>query len=115
DLSGMFASVGYWNANSFADGHLWLSSDGAGGTQIWFDMDGLPVGSGTWLVTTLDGVNPATLGIANGVITEGASSGGGSAGGSGQTYTSDNNGDSWSGTAGDDTFNLGRGGDHVTG
>jgi RTX calcium-binding nonapeptide repeat (4 copies) len=43
----------------------------------------------------------------------GSSPGGGSA--SGQTYTSDNNGDHWTGTTGDDTFHLGRGGDVVTG
>ncbi|HEY4032085.1 MAG TPA: glycoside hydrolase family 16 protein [Caulobacteraceae bacterium] len=123
DLSGMFSSVGYWNNNSFGDGHLWLTSDGVGGTQIWFDMEGLSTGSGTWLVTTLDGVDPSSLSISNGVITEGGSSGGssggsgstGSSGGSGQTFTSDNNGDWVTGTAGDDTFNLGRGGDHVTG
>jgi RTX calcium-binding nonapeptide repeat (4 copies) len=40
-------------------------------------------------------------------------SGGGS--GSGQTFTSDNNGDHWTGTSGDDTFHLGRGGDVVAG
>jgi Ca2+-binding RTX toxin-like protein len=33
----------------------------------------------------------------------------------GQTFTSDNNGDHWVGTAGNDTFNLGRGGDWVSG
>jgi hypothetical protein len=33
----------------------------------------------------------------------------------GQTFTSDNNGDHWTGTSGDDTFHLGRGGDVVTG
>jgi Ca2+-binding RTX toxin-like protein len=34
---------------------------------------------------------------------------------SGQTFTSDNNGDHWVGTTENDTFNLGRGGDYVTG
>jgi beta-glucanase (GH16 family) len=125
DLSAMFASVGYWNNNTFADGHLAVTSDGAGGAQIWFDLDGLPVGAGTWLVTTLDHVAPSSLSISNGVITEGWSSSGGSSvsgaspggatSGGGQTFWSDNNGDYWYGTSGDDTFNLGRGGDYVTG
>jgi beta-glucanase (GH16 family) len=124
DLSAMFASVGYWNNNTFTDGHLAATSDGAGGTQIWFDLDGLPVGAGTWLVTTLDHVAPSSLSISNGLITEGWSSSGASAPSSagpsygapsGQTFTSDNAGDWWSGTAGDDTFNLGRGGDVVSG
>jgi hypothetical protein len=46
--------------------------------------------------------------------TGGGSTGGGSTGG-GQTYTSDNAGDHWTGTAGNDVFNLGRGGDLVAG
>jgi hypothetical protein len=128
DLSTMFSHYGYSNPNSFSDGRLWLASDGQGGTQIWWDMDGLPVGTGgTWLITTLDHVDPSSLSISNGVITEGwsSSSGGSSSGGSasggstsgdgGQTFTSDNKGDGWVGTPGNDTFNLGRGGDWVTG
>jgi beta-glucanase (GH16 family) len=124
DLSAMFQHYGYAGANPLSDGHLKLVADGAGGTQVWFNMDGLPAGSGTWLVTTLDHVDPSTLSISNGVITEGAaaSSGGSSTSATaptsstgGQTFTSDNAGDHWTGTAGDDTFNLGRGGDTVTG
>jgi hypothetical protein len=91
-------------------------------------MDGLPVGTGgTWLITTLGHVDPSSLSISNGVITEGwsssgsssasggSSSGGSTSGAGGQTYASDNNGDAWVGTPGSDTFNLGRGGDWVTG
>jgi beta-glucanase (GH16 family) len=122
DLSTMFSHYGYSNPNSFSDGRLWLASDGQGGTQIWWDMDGLPVGSGgTWLITTLDHVDPSSLSISNGVITEGSNSGstttGGSAasGATGQTFTSDNNGDHWAGTSGNDSFNLGRGGDYASG
>jgi hypothetical protein len=55
----------------------------------------------------------------NEVVQSYAISGGGSPGGdggtTGQTFTSDDNGDVWVGTAGNDTFNLGRGGDWVTG
>jgi hypothetical protein len=122
DLSAMFSKYGYWNPNSFSDGHLGLASDGAGGTQVWFDAGGLPYGTGgTWLIATLDHVDPTSLSISNGVITEGWSSGGssttssGSASATGQSYWSDNNGDWQYGTSGSDTFNLGRGGDYVTG
>ena len=133
DLSAMFKAYGYTGANPLADGHLKFVSDGAGGTQVWVDLDGLPVGTGgTWLVTDLDHVASSSLSVSGGVITEsgsptstgsGSSSTGGSStagGGSssttaGQTFTSDNNGDHWTGTAGNDTFILGRGGDVVTG
>ena len=127
DLSAMFAAYGYAGSNPLADGHLAFASDGAGGTQVWVDLDGLPYGSGgTWLGTTLDHVAPSSLSYSNGVITEGAGSGSsgsassGSTGGStsgttGQTFWSDNNGDYQVGTAGNDVFNLGRGGDYVTG
>ncbi|HEY4031784.1 MAG TPA: family 16 glycosylhydrolase [Caulobacteraceae bacterium] len=138
DLSGMFSRYGYSGSNPLSDGHLKFVSNGAGGTQVWFDMDGLSAGSGTWLVTTLDNVSPSSLSIANGLITEGAaaSSAAGASSTStpasstsasssstssapastgGKTFTSDNNGDHWTGTAGNDTFNLGRGGDVVTG
>jgi beta-glucanase (GH16 family) len=131
DLSGMFASVGYSGSNPVADGRLAFVSDGQGGTQIWFDADGLPIGSGgTWLVTTLDHVAPSSLSISNGLISEAgssisyatvgpttgsAASGSAGSGSAGQTFTSDNNGDHWAGTSGNDTFNLGRGGDYVVG
>jgi Ca2+-binding RTX toxin-like protein len=115
DLSGMFASLNYWGSNPLADGHLAFVSDGAGGTQVWFDADGLSGVSGTWLVTTLDHVAPSTLSISNGLITEALSSSSSTSTGSGQTFWSDNNGDAWTGTSGNDTFNLGRGGDWVVG
>jgi beta-glucanase (GH16 family) len=114
DLSAMFARYGYSGTDPLHDGHLSFASDGQGGTQVWFDMDGLPVGSGTWLVTTLDHVSPSSLAISGGVISEGSGSGS-TASTPGQTFTSDNNGDHWTGTAGNDVFNLGRGGDVVTG
>ena len=40
DLRGMLASAGYDGRDPFADGHLKLASDGAGGTQVLFDRDG---------------------------------------------------------------------------
>jgi beta-glucanase (GH16 family) len=117
DLSAMFAHYGYTGSNPLQDGHLKLVSDGQDGAQVWFDMDGLSSGSGSWLVTTLDHVAPASLGIANGVLTSGGASGSGapSPAGSGQTFTSDNAGDHWTGTSGNDMFNVGRGGDVIAG
>jgi beta-glucanase (GH16 family) len=126
DLSAMFASVGYWGSNPLADGRLAFVSDGQGGTQVWFDADGLPIGTGgAWLITTLDHVAPSSLGISNGVVTDGPAPSGATAAastsvaptssGAGQSFTSDNNGDYWVGTSGNDTFNLGRGGDYVAG
>jgi hypothetical protein len=121
----MFGAYGYWGSNPVGDGRLAFASDGQGGTQVWVDLDGLPYGTGgSWLVTTLDHVDPSSLSVSNGVISEGWSSGGsgggstssGSTSGSGwtgQTFWADNNGDWLTGTAGNDTFNLGRGGDHV--
>jgi beta-glucanase (GH16 family) len=124
DLSAMFAHYGYAGADPLHDGHLQFVSDGQGGAQVVFDMDGLSSGSGSWVVTTLDHVAASGLSIANGVITEGASSAAAAASPSssglaasttGQTFTSDNGGDHWTGTAGADTFNVGRGGDVLTG
>jgi beta-glucanase (GH16 family) len=112
DLSAMFTRYGYSGADPLHDGHLHFVSDGAGGTQVMFDMDGLAGGSGTWQVTTLDHVDPSALAISGGLITEGAAA---ALAVTGQTFTSDNNGDHWTGTAGNDTFVLGRGGDVVTG
>jgi beta-glucanase (GH16 family) len=125
DLSAMFKNYGYTGSNPLSDGHLKFVSDGAGGTQVWVNLDGLPAGTGgNWMVTDLDHVASSSLAYANGVITVGGSSstGGGSSSTTppassttGQTYTSDNNGDHWVGTAGNDTFNVGRGGDWITG
>jgi Ca2+-binding RTX toxin-like protein len=62
DLSALFDQAGYQGSAPVQDGLLSLVSDGAGGTKVYFDADG----AGTvhrWptLITTLDGVAPATL------------------------------------------------------
>jgi hypothetical protein len=114
DISGLFQHYGYTGSNPLSDGHLKFVSDGAGGTQVWVNLDGLPVGTGgNWMVTDLDHVAASSLSIANGVITEGGSSSPPSA--SGQTFTTGNTASAVVGTAGNDTFNLGRDGDWVTG
>jgi beta-glucanase (GH16 family) len=136
DLTGLLASLGYTGSNPIADGYIRIVDDGSGEAQIWSNLGKVNSGAGWYLVATLTGVPTASLGSGDviysgggtapdrgnsgGVVgdTGGGSSGGGSTGGGGtpgQTYTSDNNGDHWTGTAGDDIFNLGRGGDVVTG
>jgi Ca2+-binding RTX toxin-like protein len=68
DLRGMMAHYGYAGTNPVADGHLSIVSDGAGDTQIWFNMTGLPLGTGNWLVATLDHVVPSSVHYAGGWI-----------------------------------------------
>ena len=109
DLTGLDPTTGDTGSDGFADGYLKITDDGHGDAQVWasFSSDG----ANPWLVTTLDGVSASSLTHQGDVITVG--SGGG--GTPGQTFTSDNAGDHWVGTAGDDTFHIGRGGDVVTG
>jgi Ca2+-binding RTX toxin-like protein len=110
DLSGLLARSGYTGADPIADGYIKITDDGAGDGQVWSYLGGQ-----WWLVASLDHVGAGALQMQGDtvVVTAGSTGGGGSA--TGQTYTSDNNGDHWIGTAADDTFNLGRGGDVVTG
>jgi hypothetical protein len=62
DFSALFAASGYTGNDPVRDGYLRFESDGAGGTQLWYDPDA----AGTayrWptLVTTLDNINPSGL------------------------------------------------------
>ena len=106
----------YTGSSPLTDGRLQFVSDGNGGTQVWFNANGLPIGQGgTWEVAQIDHVAPSSLTISGGLITETGSSA--STGTTtittttttttttaGQTYTSDNSGDHWTGTSGNDTF-----------
>jgi Ca2+-binding RTX toxin-like protein len=116
DLSPMMARYGY--AGSDPGGRITIAPDGAGGAQVWFNMGGLAGASGNWLVTTLDHVSPSSVQVSNGLIRTGAAAAGASTSGAaaaGQTFTSDNSGDHWTGSTGPDTFYVGRGGDVLTG
>lgn len=121
DLTGLVSHLGFWNndhpADPWGQGFLELVDDGQGDTQVWARYETSGSHSAWWEVTALKHVALSTVQINGDLIatTTGASSGGGSGGGPGQTYASDNNGDTWVGTSGDDTFHLGRGGDVVTG
>ena len=69
-ISAMFQRYGYSGADPVADGRLKIVSDGAGGSQIWFDMDGLPIGTGgTWQLLQLDHFSPSNLHVNGAFIT----------------------------------------------
>ena len=70
DLSAMFANLGYWSADPVADGRLWLGPDGEGGTQIWFNANGLSGAAGAWQLLQLDHVAPANLWVSGAFIGE---------------------------------------------
>ena len=73
DLRGLFSS--YNGTNPIADGYLSFSSDGAGGTRVYFDADG--TGSAARkLVTTLQGVSPSSLTLQSDVYFSGTAGGG---------------------------------------
>ncbi len=62
DLSALFKASGYKGTDPVADGYLSFTSDGHGGARVMFDVDGHGAGN-PWAttITTLDGVNPASL------------------------------------------------------
>ncbi|WP_395671748.1 Calx-beta domain-containing protein [Phenylobacterium sp.] len=61
DLSAIFQASGYSGTNPIADGRMRLDSDGAGGTQVYFDKDAPNSGDWPFLVTTLEKVSPSGL------------------------------------------------------
>jgi beta-glucanase (GH16 family) len=129
DLSALLAKEGYTGSDPIADGYIKIADDSSGQAQIWSNLDKVQAGLGWYLVATLEHVPSASLqpgdvvyaqesvgsGGGSGGTTSGGTTSGGGGSGTGQTFTSDNAGDHWTGTAGDDVFNLGRGGDVVTG
>ncbi|MGZ3277019.1 MAG: family 16 glycosylhydrolase [Caulobacteraceae bacterium] len=141
DLSGLLARSGYTGSDPIGDGYVKMTTDAAGDTQIWSNLDHV-AHAGWWLVTTLDGVAPSSLAMHGDVIagappvgpqaTVGQADYAAPAGvtsitltGSswqtvtgndlGDTFISNNNGNTLTGGAGNDTFYLGRGGDWAAG
>ena len=145
DLTGMLAKIGYSGADPIGAGYLKITADGAGGSQIWADLDAMAPGAGWWLVTGVDSVAPASLTVLNGTVTQSVASppaegqsistsaasyavpGGvtsitltGSAqtvtgNNAGDIFVSNNTGNHLIGGSGADTFIIGRGGDVVSG
>jgi Ca2+-binding RTX toxin-like protein len=66
DLRGLFSN--YQGTNPIADGYLSFSSDGAGGTRVYFDADGTAGSASKKLVTTLQGVSPSSLSLQSDVF-----------------------------------------------
>lgn len=73
DLRGLFAN--YNGSNPVADGYLSFTSDGSGGTQVYFDSDGAG-SSAKKLVTTLAGVSPSSLTLQKDVFFSGTATSG---------------------------------------
>jgi beta-glucanase (GH16 family) len=62
DLRPLFTAAGYHGVNPVSEGYLSLVSDGAGGTKVYFDLDGsAPDNPWPFLITVLDHVQPAGL------------------------------------------------------
>jgi Ca2+-binding RTX toxin-like protein len=80
DLNATLASYGYTGSSPIADGWLVLASDGAGNTQVQVNPHD-PSWPYTYLVTTLDHVNPTSLSLADFGYGSSSSSGGTTTGG----------------------------------
>ncbi|MDP3869255.1 family 16 glycosylhydrolase [Phenylobacterium sp.] len=110
DLSAFIAQSHYTGADPIADGYLVLRDDGAGGSQVLWDVDGRGIGN-PWpiTVTTLDGVRPGDLTAAKLMTPTGTQQP------SGLVVASTGPAASLNGTAGADTFMAGRYADVLTG
>jgi Ca2+-binding RTX toxin-like protein len=129
DLSALFAKYGYTGSDPVADGWIFLYGDGAGGTIVRFDHDGVgPNPQWPNTIIDLEHVSPTGLTWANlssgGGSTGGSGGTGGTGGGdttgggstaSGQVYTATSTGSVLTGGAGNDTFNASQADDTLTG
>ena len=117
DLSVLLNASGYSGSDPVRDGYVILSSDGAGGTRVAFDIDG-PGTANPWptTITTLDRVPTAGLTFAQLTTAPlGPPPPPPPGGGAGQVLTSSKYGDVLAGGAGADTLNAGQGPDTLTG
>ncbi|HEY8571466.1 Calx-beta domain-containing protein [Phenylobacterium sp.] len=119
DLSALFRGAGYTGSDPIADKYVWLLDDGAGGTKLLFDRDGMATGQ-QWPNYIVHLQNVPTAGLTWAQLSTGS---GGSepppppppTGQPGEVLTSDQYGDTLVGGAGDDTLNAGQGPDRLTG
>ncbi len=70
DLRPLFAGSGVRTSDPVAEGYVQVSSDGAGGSKVYFDLDG-PGWYGRMLLTTLQHVEPSTLVTTDGWVVTG--------------------------------------------
>jgi Ca2+-binding RTX toxin-like protein len=68
DLTGLLAASGYTGADPVGAGYLKVV-DGAGGAQLWSNLDPVSAGMGWWLVTTVDHVSAASLHVSGAFVT----------------------------------------------
>jgi beta-glucanase (GH16 family) len=68
DLTGLLSHDGYTGQDPVADGYIKVQ-DGAGGTQVWSNLDTVSPGAGWWLVATLDNVAAAQAHVHGAFIT----------------------------------------------
>ncbi|RAK59711.1 hypothetical protein DJ021_07790 [Phenylobacterium hankyongense] len=119
DLTALFQASGYTGSNPMADGYVSLQSDGADGTEVYYDTDGpAPGNTIQFRITDLDHVSPTGLTwaqLAGGAPAAGAPPPAGGGGSPGQTLTSSKYADTLTGGAGADTLNAGQGPDRLTG
>ena len=121
DLSAFVQQSNYTGSDPVADGYLILSSNGAGGTQVFWDSDG-PAAGNPWpiTVTTLDNVKPSDLTAAKllnpqPAVPIAAAAAAVVAPTTGVTLTSSGYSATLTGGAGADTINAGQGPDALTG
>jgi Ca2+-binding RTX toxin-like protein len=114
DLSALFSTYGYSGSDPVADEWVSFSSDGGGGTRVFFDSNG--PGSGgdyPYLLTTLSGVSPEGLSWAT--VGAGAGPNPPPPPGEGKVLTWRQHGDTLTGGSGNDTLNASQGPDQLTG
>jgi len=141
DLTGLLATTGYTGSDPIGAGFLKITTDAAGNGQVWADYN-QPGNDGWWLVTTVDGVGGPALQLHDGIVRDVAgdqtiyTSAGhylaapsdtavhltgsdqtvdASAAQGAVTLFSNDSGNVLIGGVHDDIFQLGRGGDVVTG
>jgi uncharacterized repeat protein (TIGR03803 family) len=108
DISAILSAAGYTGSDPVADGYLILQSDGSGDTQVLVNTHD-PSTPWPFLITTLDGVAPASITPADyGYGTSSGGGGGGGGGTTGETLTAnDTAGQQLTGTPNNDTFYAG--------
>jgi beta-glucanase (GH16 family) len=68
DLTGLLTQSNYLGANPIGDGYIKITADASGNAQIWSDLDQV-ANAGWWLVVTLDGVAPSSIGLQGDIVT----------------------------------------------
>ena len=124
DLTALYEASGYGGADPVTDGYVRFESDGAGGARVMYDTDGRAA-TQAWAyhITTLQGVTPSSLSLADLLVPTGGDSpgggdtqpGSGEQPSSGQVIRADEPGDILVGGSGADSLYASQGPDQLTG